>query len=215
MKPLIAFVLMLTVSTWLRADEAKADKAVADRLAATEEAAAVLKAVGDAATAKAAVPRLEQIGKTLHAAQTAIDNETRKAVRTAVEKEQMDKAQAAMDKEFNRIDAAPELYREVKHTTFIRREQDAHRERARQGVRLVETAVKTYYLRNVGTYPIFLNNAAAYLEDKNALTDPWGRPYQYDVTGAKSGGKGPDIWSLGPQSEKDAIIGNWAPKPKK
>ena len=51
--------------------------------------------------------------------------------------------------------------------------------------------------------------------DKNALTDSWGRPYQYDVTGAKSGGKGPDIWSLGPQSEKDAIIGNWAPKPKK
>jgi general secretion pathway protein G len=42
-----------------------------------------------------------------------------------------------------------------------------------------------------------------------ALTDPWGSPYQYRKPG-KHNPKEFDVWSLGPnKTEDDRVIGNW------
>ena len=44
------------------------------------------------------------------------------------------------------------------------------------------------------------------LEDQDALIDPWHHPYQYDQSGAKNGGRRPDIWAVTPEGVQ---IGNW------
>jgi prepilin-type N-terminal cleavage/methylation domain-containing protein len=44
-----------------------------------------------------------------------------------------------------------------------------------------------------------------YLDDPNALKDPWGQNYQYDQSGAKNNGTKPDIWT----SYQGKMIGNW------
>jgi hypothetical protein len=50
----------------------------------------------------------------------------------------------------------------------------------------------------------------AYLEVQ-ALTDPWGNPFQYDPTGPQNKGEKPDVWSQGPPGAKTPI-GNWPMK---
>ncbi|QVL30892.1 hypothetical protein KIH39_18835 [Telmatocola sphagniphila] len=42
-----------------------------------------------------------------------------------------------------------------------------------------------------------------------ALLDPWGKEFKYDVTGKRSQGKGPDIWTETPDKK---IIANWLMK---
>jgi general secretion pathway protein G len=46
-----------------------------------------------------------------------------------------------------------------------------------------------------------------YLEDPDALRDPWGNAYQYDKSGQMNGGRRPDIWAIAPDGSK---VGNWA-----
>jgi general secretion pathway protein G len=45
-----------------------------------------------------------------------------------------------------------------------------------------------------------------YIEDPDALKDPWGQPYQYDKSGPMNRGLRPDIWAIAPDGAK---IGNW------
>lgn len=49
-----------------------------------------------------------------------------------------------------------------------------------------------------------------YLEDADALIDPWGRMYRYDSRGMnqKEPGDRPDLWSLGPTKDGKSKIGN-------
>jgi hypothetical protein len=46
-----------------------------------------------------------------------------------------------------------------------------------------------------------------FLEGPDALTDPWGQPFQYDTRGPRNGGSRPDIWTVNPRD--GTIIGNW------
>lgn len=48
-----------------------------------------------------------------------------------------------------------------------------------------------------------------YLESQDALTDPWGRPYQYEPSGTKNNGMKPDIWTVVPNSNPQKTVGNW------
>jgi len=45
-----------------------------------------------------------------------------------------------------------------------------------------------------------------YLEDPDALIDPWGRPFMYDQSGQHNRGRRPDISAQAPDG---MIIGNW------
>jgi len=49
-------------------------------------------------------------------------------------------------------------------------------------------------------------NGILYLENEDALKDPWGKLFQYDKTGAKNNGTRPDIYTTAPDGE---VIGNW------
>lgn len=78
----------------------------------------------------------------------------------------------------------------------------------------LSTACKNYYLSNQ-TWPASLNDLLVkdqngkgpYLESRDALTDPWGRPYHYDQNGSQNNGRQPDIWAEDP---KDGTkYGNW------
>jgi general secretion pathway protein G len=73
-------------------------------------------------------------------------------------------------------------------------------------------AVKTYYI-NHGSYPPSLaallqqtDQGGPYLETRDALIDPWGRPYQYNPAGTNNGGLQPDIWADTPAGQ----VGNWS-----
>jgi len=45
-----------------------------------------------------------------------------------------------------------------------------------------------------------------YLESKDAIVDPWGNQYHYDIKGLRNNGTKPDIWAVAPNGE---LIGNW------
>ncbi len=50
------------------------------------------------------------------------------------------------------------------------------------------------------------NGVGPYLENKDALLDPWMKPFQYDPAGPKNKGLKPDIWTVTPEK---VVIGNW------
>jgi general secretion pathway protein G len=46
-----------------------------------------------------------------------------------------------------------------------------------------------------------------YIDDFNALKDPWGKDYQYDPNGTRNQNLKPDIWTTAPDGTGE--IGNW------
>jgi hypothetical protein len=73
-------------------------------------------------------------------------------------------------------------------------------------------ACEAYALKN-GRFPDRLDQllvkdaiGGPYLESPDALTDPWGRPFQYDAKGPNNNGARPDIWTVTPAG---VVIGNW------
>lgn len=73
-------------------------------------------------------------------------------------------------------------------------------------------AVKSYWLKNNQQWPPSLDalltkeGSGPFLEDVQAIVDPWGKRYQYDPSGGRNGGMRPDIWTMAPDGEE---IGNW------
>jgi general secretion pathway protein G len=91
---------------------------------------------------------------------------------------------------------------------------EARKSAAKAQVRTITQACETYKLHNFqypGTLDILLqpdpNGGPPLLKNAEALTDPWGRPYQYDASGANNRGTQPDIWSGGPSGNEK--LGNW------
>ena len=50
-----------------------------------------------------------------------------------------------------------------------------------------------------------------WLEDRDALKDPWNVPFMYDRTGPRNNGRKPDIWTKGPDGVE---LGNWPANPQ-
>jgi general secretion pathway protein G len=79
------------------------------------------------------------------------------------------------------------------------------------------SACKAYYLKHNDQYPdsleVLLQKDAAggpYLEDPDALKDPWGQIFQYDKNGTINNGTKPDIWTTDPKDPQRTKIGNWS-----
>lgn len=95
---------------------------------------------------------------------------------------------------------------------FLERAEDAKRDVAKMQTKELQKAVETYKLDN-DDFPASLDvllqrNAGGrgpWLQRLDALTDPWGNPYQYNPTGPNNGGIVPDIWA----ETKYGQIGNW------
>lgn len=74
-------------------------------------------------------------------------------------------------------------------------------------------ACQAYAIKHNGQFPESLQQllqkdarGGPWLEDPDALKDPWGQPWQYDRSGPRNNNRKPDIWTKGPDG---ADIGNW------
>lgn len=87
----------------------------------------------------------------------------------------------------------------------------------------ISSAVDTYFIDH-GVYPPSLEvllqkdeqGKGPYLKSRDALLDPWDRPYQYDVNGTRNHQAGavvpiPDVFTVTPDGRQ---VGNWA-EPKR
>jgi hypothetical protein len=86
--------------------------------------------------------------------------------------------------------------------------------RAKTDVKNLEKAAAAYEIQ-YGVRPNSLfqltapPNGRPFVE-KEALIDPWGRPYLYNPAGLTNRGLKPDIWSLGPAANDNTkVISNW------
>ena len=74
-------------------------------------------------------------------------------------------------------------------------------------------ACKTYWLDHNNQWPQSLdelvvgNDGKAYLDDAEAIIDPWGQKYTYDPSGGHNNGRKPDIYTTNPGTGEQ--IGNW------
>jgi general secretion pathway protein G len=77
----------------------------------------------------------------------------------------------------------------------------------------LSNACKSYYLKHQkfpDSLAVLLQKdefGILYLDDPNAINDPWGRPYQYNAAGTENGGRQPDISCDPPDGSPR--IGNW------
>ena len=97
--------------------------------------------------------------------------------------------------------------------------ESAKVEAARAQVRVLDVAVKTYQVKNGNppqTLEVLLQpdpaaGGSPYLENRQALLDPWGKQFQYAPEGLKNKTTGPAIWTT---TRDGQMIGNWL-EPKK
>jgi general secretion pathway protein G len=91
---------------------------------------------------------------------------------------------------------------------------DAKIQAAKAQMRILTDACKSYKLGH-DDWPASLavllqpneSTGNPYLDDPNAINDPWGRPYQYNAAGSHNNGLKPDIWCDAP---KKGQVGNWS-----
>jgi general secretion pathway protein G len=74
-------------------------------------------------------------------------------------------------------------------------------------------ACQSYSLSHNGQFPDSLETlltpdakGGPWLEDRDALKDPWGQPWTYDRAGSNNNGRKPDISTKAPDG---SVIGNW------
>ena len=82
--------------------------------------------------------------------------------------------------------------------------------RAKSDVDTIDEACAAYRQNN-GRFPAALKDLVSgskpYLEGgEEAIIDPWGNPYQFDLNGPHSDGAKPDIFTVDPDGQ---TIGNW------
>src|SRR5437867_223568 len=91
------------------------------------------------------------------------------------------------------------------------KESTAKADAAKAQITILGKAVDAYRLK----YAEFPANLKALVEKKlvlpDAIIDPWGKEFQYDVAGKRNDGKTPDIWAVTPSK---VTIGNWVEKKK-
>jgi hypothetical protein len=96
----------------------------------------------------------------------------------------------------------------------LAKKEEAKRDKARVDVKALADAVAAYHVNN-GNPPQALQDLSQpdaggkVIVAADALTDPWGKPYQYDPAGPKHNGEKPDVWTQAPDG---TVIGNWPQK---
>jgi hypothetical protein len=179
--------------------------------------AELLKSVKDEASAAAVKPEFDRLAAEmmkLVGEGQRLPEEQQNAVKDLMA-ERLKQPMEEMQREVKRLEAMPAVYQALMKGNPLQKKSDtAKKDVARVTARNLTTAAQTYRIK-YGDYPTALSDLAdgrngdkPFIE-RGTLTDPWGRPYQYDPAGPKNGGIRPDVWSLGPPDEKDGVIGNW------
>jgi type II secretory pathway pseudopilin PulG len=99
---------------------------------------------------------------------------------------------------------------------FIRQFQQSQEDIARTQIKgTLTSACKSFFLKH-NRWPTSLEELLVrdqatgfgpFLEDPDALKDPWGQMYQYNPAGTRNGEIRPDIWTISPDQRE---IGNWS-----
>ncbi len=96
---------------------------------------------------------------------------------------------------------------------FINSAENAKKQVAHTQVKTTLTQAVEAYRLEMGEFPQSLDMLLQRVEDRGpwlktqeALIDPWGQPYQYNMAGSYNNGLLPDIWAEHPQHGQ---IGNW------
>ena len=91
--------------------------------------------------------------------------------------------------------------------------EKARKSAAKIQVRTLTMAVETYILQHMQNPPNLKSllvkgeRGGPYLKNQDAIIDPWGREFQYNMQGPRNDGIVPDIWCVTPDGQE---IGNWA-----
>lgn len=97
--------------------------------------------------------------------------------------------------------------------------QSSRTSAAKAQLQVVTKAVQNYMIKNNGAPPQNLqmllqpdpnNDNMPYLENMEAITDPYGQQFVYDQSGQRNNGLKPDIFFRDPKNGQD--IGNWTHK---
>jgi general secretion pathway protein G len=101
---------------------------------------------------------------------------------------------------------------------LMRALSDSQKDIAKTQVRVLTDACRAYAIKHANNFPESLDLLLAadqrggpWLEDRDALKDPWEKPYQYNKAGPRNQGKRPDIWTIDPTTQQE--IGNWPDTP--
>jgi hypothetical protein len=180
---------------------------------------ALLKDITDQKSAQDATAKLAAVDNEVSAAAEALRKSTARPSadgekRMAAMQKQLDE----IEKQMVRIAANRRIADVLDKLTAIKGFANVLKEsltgRARIGVKTLEMAAAAYQIQ-YGVRPDSLFQLTAppggrpFLE-KEALIDPWERPYQYIAAGLKNGGLKPDIWSQGPVPDDNTkVISNW------
>jgi len=92
---------------------------------------------------------------------------------------------------------------------------NARKSSAKLKAQEIGKAVQSYSLDHNGNFPGNIQqlltrdqlSKCPYLNNQDALIDPWGNAYQYDQSGPMNNGMEPDIFCISPQGQK---FGNWS-----
>lgn len=131
-------------------------------------------------------------------------------------KDRTNSADVKLAQELNRLYRLPNLMVALSETFPIKQLEASKRELASLFIRQLTISSEAYkavhgnYALNLSALSKGFSNGTPMFRPED-LIDPWGRSYQYDVSGNNHKGVAPDIWSLGPpyRDPKDSIIGNW------
>jgi general secretion pathway protein G len=221
MRKFLATIALIFILSVAHADEQQMSQIAEKSATAAEELVSALKSVKDKATANSALPKVSELGSLLRqcqqASKLASTDVTKEALKAISDKfaERQKRAEKQLQAEAKRVEAISEAYAVLRDTTFFKLVEDRRREeRASAELKTLTTAVVSYKLK-YGEFPDKLEqlvkppDGAPFLKSKDALLDPWGRPYEYDANGPKHKGFLIDIWSLGSRLKKGPIIGNW------
>jgi general secretion pathway protein G len=96
---------------------------------------------------------------------------------------------------------------------YMRALESGKKQAAKAGVTSIEKQVQMWAVEHGSQMPPSLQSLAVG-DDVNPkpqmsqkdLTDPWGKPYQYDPNGTRNQGNKPDVWTQAPDQ---TVIGNW------
>ena len=97
---------------------------------------------------------------------------------------------------------------------FMGQLKESRKSAAKIQIKTLTNAAKNYMLQHGDQPPPDLGSlrkkdqsGGPYLENNDALIDPWGNQFQYNAAGSRNEGLYPDIWCVAPDGVE---IGNWS-----
>jgi general secretion pathway protein G len=97
---------------------------------------------------------------------------------------------------------------------FMGQLKESRKSTAKIQIKTLEKAAQNYMVQHGDRPPDQLqdlrkrdSSGGPYLENNDALYDPWGNVFQYNAAGSRNEGLKPDIWCVSPDGVE---IGNWS-----